>query len=81
MGRRASSVAEAVKLCKQAGGCSEGEIALWLKLGTFTAYRLFKQLKDLCLSGALNTKEEECELVGDRVVFRRRGESRGGRGT
>jgi hypothetical protein len=79
MGRRVS-VAEAAELCKQAGGCSEGEVALWLGVGTYTAYRLFKQLRDLCLSGALNTEEEVCELVGDRVIFRRRGEGSGGKG-
>ncbi|MCC6014102.1 MAG: hypothetical protein LM564_00165 [Desulfurococcaceae archaeon] len=45
-------------------------------LGTYTAYRLFKQLKDLCLSGALNTEEEECVITGDRIVFRKRGEAK-----
>jgi hypothetical protein len=77
MGRRVSIV-EAVKLCRGAGGCTEGEIALWMGLGTYTAYRLFKQLKDLCYSGVLNTEEEECRIEGDRVVFVRRGGESGG---
>jgi hypothetical protein len=70
---RRVSITEAIKLCRQANGCSEGELALWLGVGTYTAYRLFKQLKDLCLSGALNTEDEVCRIEGDRVVFVRRG--------
>jgi len=75
VGRRVS-IAEAIRLCRQASSCSEGELALWMSLGTYTAYRLFKQLKDLCLSGALNAEDEVCEVSGERIVFRKRGEAR-----
>jgi len=69
--RRKVSVVDAVRLCRQAGGCSEGELAYWLDLAPSTSYHLFRLLKDLCLSGFLGEEGEKCEIVGNRIVIKK----------
>jgi DNA-binding IclR family transcriptional regulator len=76
---RRVSVVDAVRLCLQNGGCSEGEIAYWLDVSPSTAYHLFRLLKDLCERGFLTAGGEKCEVVGGRIVIRRTGESGGGK--
>jgi len=74
--RRKVSIVDAVKLCRQSGGCSEGELAYWLDLAPSTAYQLFRQLKDLCERGFLAGENEKCEVVEGKIVIRKRGEAK-----
>ena len=71
MVRRKASIVDAVRLCRQSGGCSEGELAYWLDLAPTTAYHLFRELKDLCERGFLAGENEKCEIVGNRIVIKK----------
>jgi len=60
-------------LCKKAGKCTEGHIALWTGTLGSQAYRIFKQLRDLCKAGLLNDDEYQCVDMVDRIEFIKRG--------
>jgi len=70
MGRRSQiPIQTLVEMCKKALGCNEGLIAYWSNTGGLTAYRLFKQIRDLCRSGFLDSEEYQCVDKGDAIEF------------
>lgn len=74
MPRRKVSIIEVARVCRERGSCSEGEIALWFDLSPTLAYYIWRELRQVCGSGLLDAADLRCEVEGERIVFRKRGE-------
>ena len=73
MPRRRASIVDVVNLCRKAGGCTEGEVAYWFDLTPTIAYHIWRQLKQLCSSGFLDTEDVRCVAEDTKITFKREG--------
>ena len=65
------SVFTLVEYGKREGKINQGLVALWTGRLGHTAYLIFKQLKQLCESGALDDDEYVCVASKDEIHFRK----------
>ena len=59
-----------IRRFKTEGKASEGIVALWLGKGGYEAYRVYKQLRDLCEEGFLDDDEFKCISSKRMIVLR-----------
>jgi len=58
-----------IALGRRTGFITQGLIALWIGRAGHTAYLVYKQIRELCQDGILNTETDKCEVKGSRLVF------------
>lgn len=58
-----------IEMGRRTGYITQGLVAFWTGRAGYTAYLVFKQIKELCEDGVLNTDTEICMVKGNKLVF------------
>lgn len=76
--RKGVDVTVLLKVAKKIGMLNQGLVAQLTGRFGVSAYYIFRQLRDLCESGYLDDDSFVCVPNGDRILFRAKGDSKGG---
>lgn len=63
-------VRAAVQKGKEKGTINEGLLLFWFDLSPSSAALLYRQLKQLCMEGILDTDNEQCVVGQGHIYFR-----------
>lgn len=71
MPRRGVDIHKVIAMARRVGEATQGLVALWTGRAGITAYLVFRQLRELCEDGYLDTDGVKCIASKDRIVFRK----------